>query len=177
MPKSKPYVTCSIFEKKFDSFLLNFTRISMFQHFCDDWAYAERFFVVRYVKFFFLMFTLVQLDGFLWQFFEISIIYSRKLIALWWGCFGYFTKIIACAGSAYAETISSLAEHTRKDFIANWVYAEQIPAYAQPALQFWQYLHGVTSKRMLTINVLSVWVPTVKIFLSRVPAGIYENTC
>ncbi len=60
LPKSKPYMALV-------NFPLIFARILMFEHFRVDWAYTEtKFFDKLYQKkFFFKMFTLVLLDGFL----------------------------------------------------------------------------------------------------------------
>ncbi len=56
------------FQKKFRFF----RQISMFEHFRGDWAYAEpNIFDELFKKFFFKIFTLVLLDGFLdgfWKF-------------------------------------------------------------------------------------------------------------
>ncbi len=40
-PKSNPYMPLVNFEKNFSSFPSIFARISMIEHFCGDWAYAE----------------------------------------------------------------------------------------------------------------------------------------
>ncbi len=50
LPKSNPYMP---FEKSFASFPSIFARISMFEHFCGDWAYAEPNFLMSYPKNFF----------------------------------------------------------------------------------------------------------------------------
>jgi len=55
----------SIFKQNFASFPSIFARISMFEHFRDDWAYAEPNFFESYPKFFIKVFTLVLLDRFL----------------------------------------------------------------------------------------------------------------
>ncbi len=52
----------------------------MFEHFRGDWAYMEpNFFDELSKNFFFKIFTLVLLDGFLDGFWTISIIYSQSL--------------------------------------------------------------------------------------------------
>ncbi len=47
------------------------------------------------------------------------------------------------------KRFNRLASMHRNDFIAHWVYTEQIFAHAQPAFKFWQF-NTWTSKRVLS---------------------------
>jgi hypothetical protein len=117
----------------------------MFEHFRGDWAYAEpNFFDEQSKNFFFKIFTLVLLDGFLDGFWKISIIYRQNLhlIGYFWVCFENYSMrmlskrendFIACW--AYTEPILSHTEHTQNEFprmlsihgtyfIACWACAE-----------------------------------------------------
>ncbi len=113
--KSNLILPCSIFEEK--NLNLSFWFLTEFR--CSDifavTEYLWNQFFVRGIKIFFCkMFTSVLLDRILddfAKFFEILIIYTRKLhfnLGFW--------NIIACAGWAHAEMISSLTKHTRKQF-------------------------------------------------------------
>ncbi len=112
---------------KFRFFSFDFSRISMFEHFRGDLAYAEPnfFWEISQKFFFFKIFTLVLLDRFLdgfskfWFFIgEISI-----LIRDFWVIFeNYSMRMLSIRGNnfiacwAYAEPISLHAEHTRNEF-------------------------------------------------------------
>ncbi len=61
--------------------------------------------------FFFKIFTLVLLDGFLDGFWKFRLFIFKICILMW-----YFSKIVACVCWAYAETILLHAEHTRNRF-------------------------------------------------------------
>ncbi len=65
LPKSNPYMPLEIFEKNFASYPSIFARISKFEHFRCDLAYAEPNFFGEIPQSFFLKFTLVLLDGFI----------------------------------------------------------------------------------------------------------------
>ncbi len=107
---------CVIVEKNFASFPSIFARISMFEHFRGDWAYAEPIFFDELSKIFF--FQNLHFGPFRWvprRFLKISIIYSQNL-RFNLVFFEYFSKIIACVCWAYAETILSHTEHTWNEF-------------------------------------------------------------
>ncbi len=120
------------------SFPSIFARISKFEHFRGDWAYAE-----RYPKKIFLQ--KVHFGPITWvpkRFFKISIFFSRNL-HFNLGFLSNFRKFY------YAH-----AEHMRKrfyrtlsirgnDFIAHWAYEERIFAHAQPAVKCEQFLHVI----------------------------------
>ncbi len=111
--------------KKCNLFLSIFVRISVFKHFRGDWAYPAQFCWSRCIRIFFCQkFPLVLLGRILDDFpiFRLFLVDNCILIWLLWVIFDI--KVIACAGWAYAEHISSLAEHTQKRFYRWWAYAE-----------------------------------------------------
>ncbi len=119
-----PFVNLAL---AFASFPSIFARISMFEHFRGDWAYAEPifFWAISNKFFFFKIFTLILLDRFLdgfWKFwFFIGEIWI--LIRDFWVIFeNYSMRMLSIRGNdfnacwAYAEPISSHVEHTRNEF-------------------------------------------------------------
>ena len=98
----------------------------MFEHFRGDWAYAEpNFFWEISKNFFFKIFTLVLLDRFLDGFSKFGFFIGKICILVrdFWVIFENYSMrmlsicrndFIACW--AYAEPISSHAEHTRNEF-------------------------------------------------------------
>ncbi len=115
-----------IFEKNFTSFPSTFARISMLEHFRGDWAYAEPNFFWEISKNFFpKIFTFVLLDRFLNGFskFGFFLVEICILIRDFWVIFkNYSMRMLSIRGNdfiacwAYAEPISSHAEHTRNEF-------------------------------------------------------------
>ncbi len=80
--------------------------------------------------FFFKIFTLVLLDGFLDGFWKFRLLIVKICILI--GIFEYFSKIIA-----FYRMLSILGTN----FIAHWAYDERISAHAQPAVKCEQFLH------------------------------------
>ncbi len=118
LPKSNPYMPFVNFRKNFDSFPLIFARISMFQHFRSDWAYAEPNFFWEITKniFFFKIFTLVLLGGFLDGFskFWFFIGENSILIRDFWVIFeNYSMRMLSICGNDF---IACWAKHTRNAF-------------------------------------------------------------
>jgi hypothetical protein len=52
LPKSKPYMTLVNIREKFRFFSFDFSGISIFEYFRDDWASAEPSFIARNMKIF-----------------------------------------------------------------------------------------------------------------------------
>ncbi len=111
----------------FRFFSFDFARISMFEHFRGDWAYAESNFDELSKKCFPKIFTLVLLDGFLDGFskFRLFIVTIGILIWYFWVIFEKCSmrdRMLSIRGNdfianwAYEETISSHNEHTRNEF-------------------------------------------------------------
>ena len=126
-PKSNPYMPFVNFRKKFASFPSIFARISMFEHIRGDWAYAEQNFLLRDIQkiFFFKIFTLVLSDRFLDGFSKFGCFIGEICILIrdFWAIFeNYIMRMLSIRGNdfiacwAYAEPISSHAEHTRNEF-------------------------------------------------------------
>ncbi len=114
-----------IFEKNFASYPSSFARISKFEHFRGDWAYAEPNFFGEIPQSFFFKFTLVLLDGFINGFskFWFFIVEICILIGDFWVIFeNYSMRMLSIRGNdfiahwAYEETILSHTEHTRHEF-------------------------------------------------------------
>jgi hypothetical protein len=109
----------------------------MFEHFCGDWAYAEpNFFCELSNNFFSKIFTLVLLDGFLDVFSYVEMILShtehmRKQ-------FNLILRIRemnfrACSASCKMWTVftcTSMLSIHRMNLIAHWAYAEPISSLA-----------------------------------------------
>jgi hypothetical protein len=69
-----------MFEKNFASFPSIFARISMFEHFRGDWAYAEpNFFFEIAKKIFFTNLHFLLLDGFPGRFFKFRFFIGENL--------------------------------------------------------------------------------------------------
>jgi hypothetical protein len=113
------------FRKKFDSFLLIFARISLFEHFRGDWAYAEPNYFGELSKVFFFNVQFGPIRWVLRRFFKIWLFIVEICVLIW-----YFRVIFEnysmcmlsirvnnfIAHRAYAETILSHTEHTRIKF-------------------------------------------------------------
>ncbi len=131
-PKSNPYMPFVNLRKKFRFFSFDF--ISMFEHFRGDWAYAEpNFFDDLSRNFFFKIFTLVQLDGFLdgyWKFWLfivkicILIVYFSVLFE------NYSMLMLSIRGTDFIAHMLSIR---KTNFIAHWAYAERISLHAEHA--------------------------------------------
>ncbi len=135
------------FRKKIASFPLIFARISMFEHFRGDWAYAEPNFFDELSKiFFFKIFTLVLLDGFLDGFSKFRLFIVRICILMWY--FWVFFK-------NYNIHMQSMHGN---DFIACWAYAERISAHAQPAVKCEPFLHVKSMLSIRGTNFIAHWV-------------------
>jgi hypothetical protein len=143
------------FRKKIRFFSFDF----QLEHFRGDWAYAERNqpFLMSYPKmFFFKIFSLFLLDGFLDGFWKCWLFIVKTCILF--GIFEYFfenysIRMLSIRGNdfiacwAYAEPISSHTEHTRNEFprmlsqrlnvnrfyMYNpcWAYAERILSHTE----------------------------------------------
>jgi hypothetical protein len=112
-----------IFKNNFASFPSIFARVSMFEHFRGDWAYAEpNFFWEISNKF---VFQNIHF-GPIRRFFKVLIFYRRNCILIrdLWVIFENYSMcmlsirgndFIACC--AYEKRISSHAEHTRNKFL------------------------------------------------------------
>ncbi len=101
------YVLRKFSQKIFASFPSIFARISMFEHFRGDWAYAEPNFFWEISKIFFpKIFTLVLLDGFLDGFSKFWFFIGEICILIrdFWVIFENYS-------------ILSHAEHTRNEFL------------------------------------------------------------
>ncbi len=100
------------FRKNFASFPSIFARISLFEHFRGDWA-APNFFIEIFKTFFFQIFTLVLLDGFIDGFSKFWFYIGEIFILIrdFWVIFKNYSMCMA-----YAETILLHAEHTRIRF-------------------------------------------------------------
>jgi hypothetical protein len=123
-----------------------FARISMFEHFRGDWAYAEpNFFDELSQNFFFKIFSLVLLDGFLdgfWKF-GLFIVKICILIRYFWVFFeNYSMRMLSIRGN---------------DFIAHWAYEERISAHAQPAGKCEQSLHLQSMLSIRGTNFIAHW--------------------
>ncbi len=116
-PKSNPL---EILEKNFASFPSIFARISMFERFRDDWAYAEpNFFWEISKKFFFQIFALVLLDRFLDGF------------SKFWFFIGEICILIRDFWVILENYSMHMLSIRRNDFIACWAYAEPISSHAE----------------------------------------------
>ncbi len=145
----------------------------MFEHFLGDWAYAEPNFFWEISKkfFFFKIFTLVLIDRFLngfskfWFFIGEICILIRDFLVIFEN---YSMRMLSIRGNdlfacwAYAEPISSHAEHTRNEFPrmlsqavkcehfymynSCWAYAEQI------FIAYWAYGELISSHAEHTGN-------------------------
>ncbi len=122
LPTSKLYMPLVNFQKNFDSFPTIFARISIFENFRGDWAYAEPNFFGELSK----IFTLVLLDGFLYGFSKFRLFTVKICILIWyiWVIFENYSmsSMLSICGYdfiahwAYEETILSHTEHTRNEF-------------------------------------------------------------
>ncbi len=136
----------------------------MFEHFRCDWAYAEPNFFERYPKiFFFKIFILVLsdrfLDGFSKFWFVIGEIYI--LIRVFWVIFKNCSmRMLSIGGNdfiacwAYAEPISSHAEHARKclkvEYLGRIEYDFQKSCVSGP----WDHRFRFLQKRQKKISCL-----------------------
>ncbi len=124
------------------------------------WGYTEPNFFDELSKkcFFFKIFTLVLLDGFLDGFWKFWLFIVKICILIWyfWVFFENYSMRML------------IAEHTRKrfyrmlcirgtDFIAHWAYEEQISAHAQPAVKCEQPLHVQSMMSIRGTNFIACW--------------------
>ncbi len=122
-PKSNPYMPFVNFWKKFSfDFRQNF-EIRTFSRWLS--IRGTKFFVEIFKKFFFKMFTLVLLDGYLNGFSKFIFFIVEICILIWdfWVIFENYSMLMMSisrndfvAHWAYEEVISSHTEHTRKEF-------------------------------------------------------------
>ncbi len=106
LPKSNPSMPSVNFRKKIRFFSSIFARISMFEHFRGDWAYAEpNIFDDLSKNFFFLkIFTLVLLDGFLDGFWKFWLFIVKICILIWhfWVFFeNYSMRMLSICGNDF----------------------------------------------------------------------------
>ncbi len=103
------------FRKKFSFFSFDFRQnfdVPTFPRWLSK--RGTKFFWWAIQIFFFKIFSLVILDGFLDGFWKFRLFIVKICILIWY--LWVFLKIIACVCWAYAETILSHAEHTRNRF-------------------------------------------------------------
>ncbi len=152
-------------KKKFASFPLIFALISMFEHFRDDWAYAEpNFFYMSYPKNIFVkIFTLVLLDGFLDGFWKFRLFIVKICILIWY--FWVFFENYGMRMLRYTETILSHAEHTRNRFQRTLSIRGTISAHAQPAVKCEQFLHVQYMLSIRGTNFIAHWAYAEQISL------------
>ncbi len=108
------------FWKKFASFPSIFARISKFEHFRGDWAYAEPNLFGEISKK--LFFQNVHLGPIRWvpkRFFKILIFYSRNL---------HYNLGFLSIFKNYSMRMLSIQ---RNDFIAHWAYEETISLHTE----------------------------------------------
>ncbi len=128
----------------------------MFEHFRGDWAYGEPNFFERYPKkFFFKIFTLVLSDRFLDGFSKFGFFIGEICILFrdFWVIFeNYCMRVLSTRGNdfnaywAYAELISSHAEHTRNDFRA-----------CSASSKMWTFLHVQSMLSIRRTNFIAHW--------------------
>ncbi len=127
LPKSNPYMPFVNFRKKFRLFSFNFRQNFDVRTF-PRWLsiLGTKFFWWASQKFFFFkIFTLVLLDGFLDGFWKLRLLIVKICILIWyfWVFFeNYSMRMLSIRGNdciacwAYLELISSHTEHTRNEF-------------------------------------------------------------
>ncbi len=146
-----------MFEKNLASFPSISARISMFEHFRGDWAYAKPNFFWEISKNFF--FQNLYFGPIRWvprRFFKILIFLSAKF-AFYLGIFESFSKIIACVCWAYAETILSNAEHTRNRF--HRMLSKQGTKFlaCSASGKIWTFLHVQSMLSIRGTNFIAHW--------------------
>jgi hypothetical protein len=107
--KSKPYMTLVNNRKK-----CRFFSIDFYQNFCDDWAYSEPIFLVRYMKNFFKTIHFGPIRWAPWRFFSkfrVFIIKNFILIGPLW--------------LLYENYSMGWLSICRNDFIAHWAYSNE----------------------------------------------------
>jgi hypothetical protein len=129
----------------------------MFEHFRNDWAYAERniFDELSKIFFFFKIFTLVQLDVFLDGFWKFWLFIVKICILIWYFLVffkNYSMRMLCIRGTnfiacwAYVEPISSHAEHARKclkvEYLVRIEYDFQKSCVTGP----WNHMVSVSAK-------------------------------
>jgi hypothetical protein len=137
------------FSKKISaSFPSIFAKISMFEHFRGDWAYAEPNFLDELSKNFFslnLHFGSITVDGFLDGFWKFRLFIVKIWILVW-----YFWVFL----ENYSMRMLSIRGN---DFIAHWAYEERISAHAQPAVKCEQFLHVQSMLGIRGTNFIAHW--------------------
>ncbi len=103
--------------------------------------------------FFFKIFTLVLLDGFLNGFWKFRLFIVKICILIWyfWVFFeNYSMRMLSICGT---------------DFIAHWAYEERISAHAQPAVKCEQFLHVQSMLSIRGTNFIAHWAYAERISL------------
>ncbi len=142
-----------IFETKFSSFPSIFARISMFEHFRGDWAYAEpNFFWEISKNFFFKIFTLVLLDRFLDGFSKFWFFIGEICILIrgFWVIFENYSMRML-------ETISSHAEHTRNRFHCMLSIRGTNFCACSASGKMWTFLHVQSMLSIRGTNFIAHW--------------------
>jgi hypothetical protein len=151
------------FRKKIRFFSFDFRQKLDVRTFPRWWAYVEpNFFDELSQKlFFFKIFTLVLLNGFLDDFWKFRLFIVKICILIWyfWVLFeNYSMRMLSIRGT---------------DFIAHWAYKERISAHAQPAVKWEQFLHVQSRLSIHGTNFIAHWA-YAEMFKSRIsrPNGI-----
>ena len=146
-PRSNPYMALVNFQKKFPLVSFDFRQNFEVRTFTRWLSIRGTKFFLRYIQknFFFKIFTMVLLDGFLDGFskFWFFIVEICILIRDFWVIFKiYCMRMLSIRGT---------------DFIAHWAYEEQISAHAQPAVKCEQFLHVQSMLSIRGTNFIAHW--------------------
>ncbi len=159
LPKSKHYVAFVNFWKFFWFFSFDFARISMFEHFRDDWAYAEPNYFGELSKIFFLQnvhFGPIRWVPWWFLKFWLIIVQICILIGYFWVTFdNYSMRMLSIRGNnfiahwAYKERISSHTESTSNEF-------SRMLNQQQNINSFYSYIHAEHARKRFH-HTLSIW--------------------
>jgi hypothetical protein len=135
------------FRKKFRFFSFDFRQnFDVRTFFAVTEHTRNQIFLKRYPKnFFFKIFTLVLLDGFLDGFGKFRLFKVRICILI-----GYFWVFF----DNYSMRMLSIRGN---DFIAHWAYEERISEHAQPAVKCDQFLHVQSMLSIRGTNFIAHW--------------------
>ncbi len=117
--------------------------------------------------FFFKIFTLVLLDGFLDCFWKFWLFIVKICILVWyfWVFFkNYSMRLLSIRGNDFIACWASICG---TDFIAHWAYEERISAHAQPAVKCEQFLHVQSMLSIRGTNFIACWA-SAEMFKSRI---------
>ncbi len=157
LPKSNPYMPFENFRKIFCFFSFDFRQNFDVRTF-PRWLSIRgtKFFWWAIPKFFFFkIFTLVLLNGFLDHFwkFRLFIVEICILIRYFWVFFEHYSmRMLSIRGT---------------DFIAHWAYEERISAHAQPAVKWEQFLHVQSMLSIRGTDFIACWA-CAEMFKSRI---------